>query len=89
MSQRGACADYGEFPRAKAIPNAFVRVSELPGSLFILGMANFRELGLFLTETVYSSESFFVPLSKTLDESCEMGPIPFLTSCLCPRLSAT
>ncbi len=38
MSQRGACADYGEFPRAKAIPNAFVRVSEPPGTLFRLGM---------------------------------------------------
>jgi hypothetical protein len=38
------CADYGEFPRAKAIPNAFVRVSHTaPYPLYGRAtMANFR-----------------------------------------------
>jgi hypothetical protein len=58
--------DYGEFPRAKAIPNAFVRVSHTaPYLLYDISvyrrptMANFRELGLSLTETVHSSVSLF------------------------------
>ncbi len=41
-------ADYGEFPRAKAIPNAFVRVSALPRNLPVATIANFREQRLFL-----------------------------------------
>jgi hypothetical protein len=79
--------DYGEFPRAKAIPNAFVRVSHTaPYLLYDISvyrrptMANVPRVGA-ISYRDCPLICLFVSLSltKIQDESCEMGPIPFLT----------